>query len=165
MCTKFDVDSRNPFPVRAQTHRQTHLHQDKVTDSQTPLITPPHVSTTPACDKCCCLLSEGKQSPEITLKRSNFQVISAIFSSFTNNFSGPGKAIGPVCVCPCPENGFELNDFRLGLSFNLTQTKTREHALTFHRRSRWPASFFSHVLGWDPVVGPMTLKFDVGLDF
>jgi len=35
--------------------------------------------------------------------------------------------------------------------------KTREHALTFHRRSPWPASFLSNV---DPGVGPMTLKFE-----
>jgi len=31
------------------------------------------------------------------------------------------------------------------------QNKTREHALTFHRRSHWSASFLSHVLwGWVP---------------
>jgi len=38
---------------------------------------------------------------------------------------------------------------------------TREHALTFHRRSPWPASFLIHILG----VGLTTLKFELGLDF
>jgi len=43
---------------------------------------------------------------------------------------------------------------------------TREHALTFHQHSRLPASFLSHILGdGDPGVGPMTLKFKLGLHF
>jgi len=31
---------------------------------------------------------------------------------FYCHFSGPGKAIGPVCVSVCPNNNYELNDIR-----------------------------------------------------
>jgi len=57
--------------------------------------------------------------------------------------------------------------FYLHLYFNEDKiiTVTREHALTFHRRSRWPESFLSHILG----VGTRRwslydLKFELGLD-
>jgi len=43
----------------------------------------------------------------------------------------------------------------------LKADRTGEHALIFQRRSRWRASFLSHI----PGVGPMTPKFELGLDF
>jgi len=50
-------------------------------------------------------------------------------------------------------NGLYLTVFAV-LAIWAKMKLIKEHALTFHWRSRWPASFLSHILG----LGPMTLK-------